>query len=642
MSRAPRPPETNGGSVPVGFQTPQYKLDDLLTKIGDGRIQLPDFQREYKWDDERIRSLLVSITLGHPLGVIMLLQTGNDQVRFKPKALAGSPAAITAVPDHLLLDGQQRLTSLYQALTGNGVVATKDIRGKLMSRRYYIDMELAVGDPSRRDEAVRSLPGDGIVKSNFGKDVELDVSTPEKECQHRLFPLRLISDPVGAIPWLLALGDQDLFSRFHSSIYTPTQSYEIPAIELDRSTSKAAVATVFEKVNTGGLPLNVFELLTAVFAGDPEYFAEHQTDFRLNDDWTATRDKLAAHPVLTGVANTDFLQAVTLLATHARNRADTSERPVAISARKEDVLRLELQDYLHWVGPLRSAFAWAATFLADQHIHDQAFLPYRTQLVPLAVVRVLLGNDADVVGIRKRISQWYWCGVLGELYGGAIETRFARDVDEVPAWARAAVTPDDEAPTPRTVLDATFVESRLLSLRTRNAAAYKGVYALLMADGCRDWKYQQSFDQVQYANLAVDIHHVFPRAWCDAQGIDADLRESIVNKTPLAASTNRFIGGASPASYLLKIEKSAGVSSTELDDLLRTHAIEPSSLRDADFERFFLTRRAAMLGMVERATGKTAQRDVGSAALTGGAEAPSHFDDEQADDRSDVLIDGVG
>lgn len=119
----------------MGFQTPQYKLGDLLQKVGDGRIQLPDFQRGYKWDDERIRSLLVTITLGHPLGVIMLLQTGNDQIRFKPKPLSGTSIAPGCAPDHLLLDGQQRLTSLYQALTGTGVVATKDTRGKLMDRR---------------------------------------------------------------------------------------------------------------------------------------------------------------------------------------------------------------------------------------------------------------------------------------------------------------------------------------------------------------------------------------------------------------------------------------------------------------------------------------------------------------------------
>ncbi len=623
----------------MGFQTPQYKLGDLLRKVGDGRIQLPDFQRGYKWDDERIRSLLVTITLSHPLGVIMLLQTGNDQVRFKPKPLAGTPVAQGVAPDHLLLDGQQRLTSLYQALTGNGVVATKDTRGKLMDRRYYLDMDLAVSDPGRRDEAVRSLPGDGLVRTNFGKDVELDVSTPDKERAAGLFPLRWISDPNEAVAWLLQLSDQELFARFFNGVLTPTQNYEIPAIELDRNTTKGAVATVFEKVNTGGLPLNVFELLTAVFAGDKAYYDEHKTDFRLNDDWSYTRTILAKHPVLTGVANTDFLQAVTLLTTLDRNRADTSERPVAISARKEDVLRLELADYLRWVEPLRDAFVWAATFLADQHIHDAAYLPYRTQLVPLAAVRVLLGDKADLVGVRKRISQWYWCGVLGELYGSAVETRFARDVEHVPGWAVAAVHKDDNVTTPRTVADATFVESRLLSLRTRNAAAYKGLYALLMAGGCRDWKYQQSFDQVQYRTLAVDIHHIFPRAWCEAHEIDPSLRESIVNKTPLAATTNRFIGGASPAVYLPKIERSAGITAEELDELLRTHEIDPVALRAADFDAFFLARRAALLRLVEAATGKPAQRDVDQDELLGGDEAPDEFDDtDHSDDLDDVVL----
>ena len=97
----------------MGFQTPQHPLKELLPKIARGEIQLPDFQRRYVWDDERIRSLLVTIAHGHPLGVVMMLQTGNDQVRFKPKPLEGAPIQQGAVePDLLVLDGQQRLTSL--------------------------------------------------------------------------------------------------------------------------------------------------------------------------------------------------------------------------------------------------------------------------------------------------------------------------------------------------------------------------------------------------------------------------------------------------------------------------------------------------------------------------------------------------
>ena len=68
--------------------------------------------------------------------------------------------------------------------------------------------------------------------------------------------------------------------------------------------------------------------------------------------------------------------------------------------------------------------------------------------------------------------RWFWSGILGELYGGAIETRFVRDLEQVPGWAMDG----DGAEVPRTILDATFVESRLHSLRIRNAAAYKSIY----------------------------------------------------------------------------------------------------------------------------------------------------------------------
>ena len=142
--------------------------------------------------------------------------------------------------------------------------------------------------------------------------------------------------------WLFELDDRDLAKDFNTAIIKPTGTYNIPAIELDKETSKSAVATVFEKVNTGGLALNVFELLTATFAGDKEYYDEHGTDFRLNDDWRETQQKFAAYPVLAGLENTDFLQAVTLLATRRRNLADTSPRPPAVSAKREDILKLTL------------------------------------------------------------------------------------------------------------------------------------------------------------------------------------------------------------------------------------------------------------------------------------------------------------
>lgn len=593
----------------MGFQTPLYELSDYLDWTTSGRIQLPDFQRGYKWEEERIRSLLVTVLQGHPLGVVMLLKAGNEQVRFKPKPLEGTDVAAGTPPELLLLDGQQRLTSLAQALTGNGVVATKDDRGKLLKRRFFVVVDTALEGEEWMDDAVVSLPHDGVVRSNFGKDIDLDVSSREKELEQGYFPLNLLFD-AGAVQWLFAMDDKDKAAAFHEKIIKRVGTYNIPAIELDQFTSKSAVATVFEKVNTGGLALNVFELLTATFAGDPEYFDEHGTDFRLNDDWQQTQERFKDHPTLATLENTDFLQAVTLLASRKRRFAHTGDKRPAISARREDILKLTLADYLEWVEPLREAFIWAEAFLADRYIFTSKFLPYPKQLVPLAVIKVIMGSDADLIGPRERIVRWFWSGILGELYGGAIETRFARDVEQVPAWA---LDPSGET-IPRTVQEANFVESRLHSLRTRNAAAYKGIYALLLGNAARDWMKDQALDKVQYAALEVDIHHIFPKAWCEKQGIDDERRESIVNKTGIGFSTNRTIGAAAPSRYLRTIEDKAGITPAALDGLLANHLIDATALRADDFDSFFVDRREKLCILVEAAIGKSVQRDVGAGA----------------------------
>lgn len=607
----------------MGFQTPLYELSEYLKWTTSGKIQLPDFQRGYKWEDERIRQLLVTILRGHPLGVVMLLRTGNDQIRFKPRPVEGVTLAPGTAADLLLLDGQQRLTSLTQALAGNGVVATQDSRGKKLTRRYYVHMTTALLGEDRIDDALKSVPGDGVVRSNFGKDIDLDLSDADKERAQGYFPVRLLFAGAETVTWLFAMDDKDLASRFHATVVQPAGTYNIPAIELDTSTSKAAVATVFEKVNTGGLALNVFELLTATFAGDKAYYDQHGEDFRLNDDWRETELKFASYPALSAVESTDFLQAVTMLTTLQRNRADTSDRPPAVSAKREDVLKIDLDDYLAWRDPLREAFIWASTFLADLHIFDERFLPYPKQLVPLAAIKVELGKDADLIGVRDRLAQWFWCGIVGELYGGAIETRFVRDLEQVPTWARQ----EPSAPIPRTVQDASFVESRLHSLRTRLAAAYKGVYALLLGNGAHDWMTGQALDKVQYANLSVDIHHIFPRKWCLDHGIDDERRESIVNKTPLSAQTNRTVGGSAPADYLKVIEKKAGVDGARIDDVLGTHLVDAQALRATDFDAHFIRRREALVRLVEKALGKTVQRDV---SIGEPEETLEHFDQDNA------------
>lgn len=612
----------------MGFQTPMYSLQTYLSETLAGKIQLPDFQRGYKWDDERIRQLLITVLRGHPLGVVMLLETGNSQVRFKPRSIRGVTLEKGTEPEKLLLDGQQRLTSLTQALTGDGVVHTKNTSGKLLERRYFLNIETAVTDPSRMDEAVISIPADGVIRENFGRDIVLDLSTIEKQCAAGYFPLNLLVDP-NNVDWILEYGNSEFRKLLNKEIIQPALNYKIPAIELDRHTDKAAVATVFEKVNIGGLPLNVFELLTALYAGDASYYAQSGEDFRLNDDWRETQHLFAEEPVLNKVESTDFLQAATMLVTRKKNLSSTAARRPQVSAKREDVLDLELNDYLEFRDALREAFLWSAKFLADLHIFNANDIPYPKQLVPLAAIRVVMGKSAENQGPTQRLVRWFWSGVIGELYGGASETRFVRDLETVPAWAL-----DETQALPRTVLDANFVESRLHSMRTRNSAAYKGVYALIMGQGARDWMEAKQLGASQYSNLAIDIHHIFPKKWCYENGIDDEHRESIVNKTAISARTNRIIGGVAPSLYLGKIQRDAGIQAETLNENLASHLVDPMALQHDDFEGFFATRRENLCQLIETAIGKTVQRDL---SLGHAQEDSSKFDlEDLTEDEQDA------
>ena len=163
-----------------------------------------------------------------------------------------------------------------------------------------------------------------------------------------------------------------------------------------------------------------------------------------------------------------------------RNGTDEDRAP-GIGCKRSDMLRRGLDEYQRWADPLMQGFERAARFLHSQHLYDARFLPYGSQLIPLAAILTVLDKDWNSFPAKEKLARWYWCGVLGELYGGSIETRFSRDLPEVLSWIR------DGGPEPGTIYDAEFAPARLLTLRTRNSAAYKGVYALLLREGARDW-----------------------------------------------------------------------------------------------------------------------------------------------------------
>ncbi|MGH4015478.1 MAG: GmrSD restriction endonuclease domain-containing protein [Pseudonocardiaceae bacterium] len=588
------------------FTSDEVPLGQLLDQARRGSLQLPDFQRGWVWDDNHIASLLASVSLSYPIGAVMTLQTGNPAVRFRPRAVEGVHLDTVVEPEFLLLDGQQRITSLYLALRSGTPVPTRDTRKNDLSRVYFADIKACL-DPFRdREEAIISVPAEGVVKT-FRGDTVLDVSTTDAQIAAEMFPLDIVLDYTETMSWQLAYlqhgpgtpGERfETWRGFNEAVINAFVHYQVPTIELARSTPKEAVCQVFEKVNTGGVSLTVFELLTATYAAD---------DFNLRADWTALSAGLAAHQLLDQFEATDFLQILTLLSTFDRRRQHLGANPgddkaPAVSCKRRDVLRLELADYRKWVGLAVEALERVVRFLHAEHIYGAPDLPYATQLVPLTAIFVVLDELTDSHGVRQMLQQWYWCGVLGEMYGGSTETRFANDLQDVTAWITAQ---GDE---PRTVREAQFQAGRLLTLRTRNSAAYKGVYALQMKRGGRDFRTGNTIDIHAYFDDAIDVRHIFPQRWCRTNRIPEGIANSVVNKTAIDARTHRRIGGNAPSKYLATIESQQRIDPAELDVILRSHDVDAVALRRDDFPAFFNSRFERLLKQIEAAMGKPVNR----------------------------------
>ena len=294
--------------------------------------------------------------------------------------------------------------------------------------------------------------------------------------------------------------------------------------------------------------------------------------------------------------------------TQARRRAAfaagvSAEQVPGISCKRKEILKLEIADWQEWADRVEAGFVRAARFLYGQRIFNARDLPYRTQLVPLAAIYADLGAASETEGARQKIARWYWCGVLGELYGGATESRFARDLPEVVALVRG------EPAEPITIQESSFQANRLLTLRTRNSSAYKGLYALLMRDGARDFRTGEPIEAQTFFDDKIDIHHIFPQNWCGKARLKAGTYDSVINKTALSARTNRQIGGRAPSQYLSRIERGAGVQTAQMDEILRSHCIAPEHMRADRFWQFYAARAESLLRRIEAATGKNITRE---------------------------------
>lgn len=528
----------------MSFDSTKNTLETLLKQVDNGTLQLPEFQRDYVWPEEAVVSLLASIANGYPVGALLLLERGGE-VDFQPRPIEGAEFPKGKQPDLLLLDGQQRMTSLYQVLWTERPAVLKNPKGQKVERHLFVDINKAVAAGVPFEDAIEIVPGDKRRMKAFGKEVDLDLSTAERQYEKNMFPLDRVFDED---EWLYGWRDfwrgrgedpYDLERQFKQTVIKRIQKYEMPIIELKKDNGREAVCTIFEKVNVGGVKLDAFELVTAIYAGQ---------EFDLRRDWSGTPDEHGRlgrirkstpdHGVHAQLASLEFLQACTVLHTLeqrdiARSAGKQGLDLPQVTCKREAVLALPLEAYKKFADQIEHGFVEAGGFLNEQKILWGRDVPYPPQVVALAALFAVLGAKAKNAAHREKLARWYWSCVLGEYYGSATESKIARDVPELAGWLEGG-------PPPRTLEETLFQISRLHSLRSRGSAAYKGFHALLMRSGCRDFISGKAVELMTVYSNPLDIHHIFPKDWCEKRGIKPQVYNSIINKTALSAETNRM------------------------------------------------------------------------------------------------------
>jgi hypothetical protein len=552
-------PPMPGGSEPA---TDKQPLTFLLDKIQNRELALPDFQRSFVWDPAATRELIASIARGFPVGNLLFLR-GSSEV-FVPRAVEGAPALDGRQPSFLVLDGQQRLTSLYQAFTGVG------------AHRFFLDIR-ALMDGDELDAAIEA----------YSEVRAKQWATIESQGRALMFPLwklRDYGDWKDEVIDHWSVKDHDklqelrrYLNRIDKALIEPISSYLFPITTLSEKTPTEAVCTIFETLNRTGIKLTVFELITA------RAFAEGH---RLRELWEQAQER---YPVLDefGVEAYYVLQAIALR--------------IGLKPQRGIVVSLDVPTLVeHWDASVRGV-ADGLTMLRDEcGVMTQKWLPYAPMLPTLGAAwrDVEDAHGAQIGARRLKLQQWFWCASFAGDYENATNSRAQADIPLLHKWLTGGESPP-------VVRDFEFDSKNWREVTVRQRGLYRSTMALLLSRHPRDFHYASPLTPAIMEATGVDDHHIFPTAYLRDKGIGPHT-DSVINHTLIDKQTNVLIGKKAPSQYIAEIRVDLGNAT---DEVLRSHGLPVGTdeplLRD-DFDGFLSWRLDHFAHELNRVTGRLA------------------------------------
>jgi hypothetical protein len=524
------------------FRTNPWDLAELLALLDSARVVLPEFQRNFVWWPKDIDLLLTSLAQDFPAGSLLFLRTGDaNSLAWRPVAEVEARSGVN--PDYLVLDGQQRLTSLSLALHGRGDhLFFMDLpsveAGNLDDGIYYL----------RRDQAHRRKLHDRTVQFErhtfplgavFGGDPD-DEHWFDDYAYHHHREYGAVLDEVRSRARLIKRTYVD-----------PLKDYRFPVVELPADTSLEAVCQIFETLNKTGMKLTVFDLLTAKFWPKGLNLREMLDHAR------------ATWPLLGGdefdVESTYLLQAISLL------RSEDAPK-----CKRGDLLQLEPEGFADdWKVTCEAASAALRMLRDDCGVASRDWLPYVSLFPSLfaAVVHLRRLDGPSQGAAWAKARRWFWCSCFAQRYEGPPNTLNATDFRQLLLWFG-----DDDA-VPDAVAGFEIEKLDLRTVRRQRSAVYRSVICLTIVHGARDFHTQARLtaELLRDPQLRIEDHHIVPTGYLKRLGRLDGGEDSILNRCLIDAITNKVISDKAPATYLAHIADVAGED--RLEQVLRSHFI---------------------------------------------------------------------
>lgn len=544
------------------------QLSELLREINEGKSVLPDFQRDFVWEPRATQELIVSIANNYPAGSILRVRDSHNL--FATREFEGAPRA-NQTHTFLVLDGQQRLTSLYQAFYGVG------------EHRYFIRLAPLMEGVDFEDCIFYYKANSPWFKK---RDENFEIQAEEL-----ILPLStLMGRQGGFLKWekeirrLRPVDTRDEFEERCNEIYETwlksIEVYSFPVVTLSKETQPDALCTIFETLNRTGVKLSVFELLTARF---------WPQGIQLRKLWD---DACQHYPIIADYEIDPYyvLQAISLA---------SRENP---SCKRKDILDLKPDAITNWWDRVIGGLAYGLQILQDDcHVMMPKWIPYQTMFPPLAAI-LAMSDDAsglDVGVVRSRVRRWIWCSVFGQMYESSPNTQATKDVIELKSWLGGGEEPES-------VKSFVFNPESLREVTPRQRAVYRGTMCLILGSqtGARDFHKGSLITRTLIDTEHIDDHHIFPDNFLQTTlGITRRVdRDCIINRTLIDRNTNILISDKKPSEYLQLISNKLN---SEFSEILESHLLPPnpdSALFHDDYEGFLTERLGAISKEIARVT----------------------------------------